>query len=123
MAQLRRLARAGLLAWLVLAAGLLSVPTSASPPSEELAATITGFEVPTHTEATAPPSESPAPPSSPVEPPPAPGPTATDTPAATASPTETPTTPAATLTATPTPETVVGAAEAEAPAFNPGAVP
>src|SRR3990170_1512785 len=188
MAHLRRVARAGFLAWLVLAAGLLAVPTSASPPSEEFPGTVTGFEVPTYTEAAAPPSESPAPPSSTAEPstvssaaptatagppeatgtpastptgvdptstesaplentgtasataapmsstptdaspsltvesPTAPVPTATDTPAATVSPTETPTTPAATLTATPTPETVLGAAEAEAPSFNPGAV-
>jgi len=188
MAHLRRVARAGFLAWLVLAAGLLSVPTSASPPSEEFPGTVTGFEVPTYTEAAAPPSESPAPPSTTAEPstvssaaptatagppeatgtpastptgvdptstefaplentgtasataapmsstptdaspsptvesPTAPEPTATDTPAATGSPTETPTTPAATVTATPTLETVPGAAEAEAPSFNPGAV-
>ena len=53
MAHLRRVARAGFLAWLVLAAGLLSVPTSASPPSEEFPGTVTGFEVPTYTEAAA----------------------------------------------------------------------
>ncbi|MBF8256231.1 MAG: hypothetical protein HW375_1138, partial [Anaerolineales bacterium] len=186
MAQLRRLARAGVLAWLVLAAGLLSVPTSASPPSEDLPATVAGFEGPTKTETTAPPTEGPAPPSSTAEPstassaaptatagppeatgtpastptevdptstetsppgsaetasatpspmsstptdaspsptaelPTAPEPTATDAPPATTSPTETPTT--ATPTATPTSEIVLGAAEAEAPSFNPGAV-
>jgi len=189
MAQLRRLARAGVLAWLVLAAGLLSAPTSASPPSEELPATVAGFEGTMDTETTALPSEGSASPSSAAEPstvssaaptatagppeatgtpastptevgptstetsPPvsaetasatpapmsstptdaspsptaasttAPAPTATDTPAVVvASPTETPTTPAATPTATATPEAVLGAAEAEAPSFNPGAV-
>ena len=188
MAQLRRFARAGVVAWLMLAAGLLSVPTSASPPSEDLPATVAEFEGATDTETTAPPSEGPASSSSTAEPstvssaaptatagppeatgtpastptevdptstetsppgstetasatpspmsstptdaspsptaelPTAPEPTATDTPPATASPTETPTTPTATPTATPTSEIVLGAAEAEAPSFNPGAV-
>ncbi len=60
-------------------------------------------------------------PSPTVESPTAPEPTATDTPAPTI-PNRNADDPGPNSSATPTPETVLGAAEAEAPSFNPGAV-